>query len=188
MLEEFIKDEHSLGWELKELFDELSHKMCVNERVDEENKLHPIIHTYWSILPSFFKLYSYLLNDVKQNNEDFDFKIIFRTFGGDHKVIYDEFAEFWLGKHPIFKNAFPEENIHDIQYANWGNIIRSTNENMNIILVSGMFPHKELIEKTRSYIFDPALSKEEIKTKVLELLEVEHSSISVNSYFLIHFS
>ena len=55
---------------------------------------------YYHILPSFFELVKYLV----QNNVDF--RIVFRTFGVDVPSIAKEFNQFCEGKHPLFPLLF----------------------------------------------------------------------------------
>jgi hypothetical protein len=62
---------------------------------------------YYHILPSFFKLVSYL------HQLDVDFRIIFRTFGIDVEKVSEEFNIYCEGKHPLFpveKNPRKIEN------------------------------------------------------------------------------
>jgi hypothetical protein len=54
LLKEFIKDEDSLGWQLREIFEELMAKIEMREYIDTNHKLYPILNTHYSILPSFF--------------------------------------------------------------------------------------------------------------------------------------
>lgn len=180
LLSEFIKDENSLGWELKYYFDDLEAKMRVKETVPEDHMLYPYVNTFWSIIPGFFKLYNFLQNNVMQNNKDFSFKVIFRTLGSDHRAIYDEFREFCKGRHPFFKNKYPEDRIAEIKYENCANVIRSTTDIKDVVLISGLFPDKYVVGKTRDYIFDTSLTKEEIIERIIKLLDEEHADKSVS--------
>ena len=166
-----MRDETSEGWELKEFFDDLNEKMKIKESVDIEHLLHPYLSTHFSILPSFFKLYSYLSEEVKRESSEFDFKIIFRTFGVDHRAIYDEFSEFLHGRHPLFENLFPEEKLHEHLYGNCGNFLRNKDDRLGIVLISGMFPNKGILSGAKEFIFDHHTPKEELINSLIDELE-----------------
>jgi hypothetical protein len=57
------------------------------------------------------------LDNISSENE-FKFKIVFRTYGSDHQIIVDEFVEFLTGKHPIFQNNHPIEKPYEHEYGN----------------------------------------------------------------------
>lgn len=116
LLQEFIKDETSPGWQLKDIYEEVIKKIQRKEDIDTDHKLYPILSTHYSILPSFFKFYTHLA-DISAEH-DFKFKIIFRTYGSDHQIIFDEFVEFLQGNHPIFQNSHPVEQLFEHEYGN----------------------------------------------------------------------
>mmetsp|Transcript_2835 Transcript_2835/g.3485 ORF Transcript_2835/g.3485 Transcript_2835/m.3485 type:complete len:414 (-) Transcript_2835:15-1256(-) len=145
---EFITNEQSVGWKLKDFYSELC-RLC-------KYKDEP-----YSILPSFFRFYNDLAHKCKSEKPEVEFKIIFRTFGIDHKIIYDEFIQYLKGQHQIFKFDFPVDNPIKHVYGNCGNIFRSKEERTEIVLVSGMYPNKDLLENARETIFDKTLSKDE---------------------------
>lgn len=154
MVQHLVQDESSVGWQLKEIYDELNDKLTVKEKIDAEHVLHPYLNTHFSIIPAFFKLYSYLANEVKSKNGEFDFKIIFRTFGFDHKIIFDEFSEFLYGRHPLFENLNPEEKLFEHTHGNCGNILRSKENKLDIVLITGMHPNSKILKDIKQSIFD----------------------------------
>jgi hypothetical protein len=97
---------------------EMSDIMCKVDLVDslmqnytdfnsESNMGQMLKSGYYHILPSFFKLVSYL------HQLDVDFRIIFRTFGIDVEKVSEEFNIYCEGKHPLFpieKNPTKIEN------------------------------------------------------------------------------
>lgn len=117
MLDEFIRDENSIGWPLKDTFEELNKKIMQPKEMPVGHKLHDLLDKYYSIIPSFFRFHVYL-DSIASENTDFSYKIIFRTFGMDHKEIYDEYTEYLKGTHPLFENPFPKEKLFSQQYAN----------------------------------------------------------------------
>ena len=73
-----------------------------------ENCLVPILDSgYYHILPSFFKLISYL------HQRKCDFQIIFRTFGVDIQRVADELNSYCEGNHPLFPldDIFPSQPV-----------------------------------------------------------------------------
>ena len=123
------------------------------------------------MLPSFFKLYSALMEEWKTEGSEFEFKIIFRTFGIDHKIIYDEFIEYLNNKHPIFENKYPEDTPFVNEYENCGNFMRSKENRTDIVVVSGLYPNKELLENARDIIFNRDYSKQDKINKLIEFFQ-----------------
>ena len=123
------------------------------------------------MLPSFFKLYSSLIEQTKTDNSNFEFKIIFRTFGVDHKMIYEEFLEYLRNEHPIFENKYPEVNPFTNEFENCGNFMRSKDDRLNIVLISGIYPNKELLENARDIIFNKDLTKQDIITALIDFFK-----------------
>ena len=134
VLDDFIKDENSIGWLLKDKLDDLNRKMTVEhvtENVDDAEQ--------YKLVPSFFKV----IQTLREKGETFPkFKIVFRTFGIDHNEIYEEFADFLYGKHPYFKNEnpIPEPPTTPYPYINRGNIIRSHSKQSDIALITNLLP------------------------------------------------
>ena len=196
MLQQFMTDETSVGWKLKKQFDEITKKTLVDGEVDAGHKLHKYLKMNYSILPSFFKFYTYLANALKEEAHDeeakkvvanlfsseeskssvpskLDFKLIFRTFGSDHFAIYEEFMEFLHNKHPLFPNPNPVTDTHEHEFGNCGNFLRSTDNSSDIVLISGMFPNKAILKDVREYVFDKSLGSEELNKKVIDHLEAQ---------------
>lgn len=75
----------------------------------EESSLAPILDSgYYHILPSFFKLLSYL------HQKKCDFRIIFRTFGTDIERVAEELNTYCEGNHPLFPldEVDPTQSVH----------------------------------------------------------------------------
>lgn len=153
-LMELIKDENSVGWQLKDFLDDLCKKLTVPKKIEEDHKLYNYLKTYYCIVPSFFKMYQYMEEEANKEDPTIDFKLVFRTFGDDHKMIYDEFSEYLLGRHPLFTNPHPVTKITSAPFSNCGNILRSTADKLDIVLISGMFPNKYLAQEAKNFIFD----------------------------------
>lgn len=68
----------------------------MENHVTESNIGQILKSGYYHILPSFFKLISYL------HHLNVDFRIIFRTFGIDVEKVSEEFNIYCEGRHPLF--------------------------------------------------------------------------------------
>ena len=87
-------------------FEEIKNKLKIPENilneVNKENSIYPSFYKqlyqdgYMFIIPSFFKLLIYLINNNRL------FIIIFRTFGKDFDNVIKEYNSFCEGNHPIF--------------------------------------------------------------------------------------
>jgi hypothetical protein len=117
MLDEFIRDESSVGWPLKETFEKLNERISQKKEIPTDHELYYLLNKFYSIIPSFFKFHGYL-DSLAANDPDFSYKIIFRTFGTDHKEIYDEYTEYLKGTHPLFENSYPKERLSSEKYSN----------------------------------------------------------------------
>jgi hypothetical protein len=170
MLDQFIRDESSVGWLLKETFDEMNERISQKKEISTDHKLYPLLNKFHSIVPSFFKFHEYL-DSLTAHDPEFSYKIIFRTFGYDHKEIYDEYTEYLKGTHPLFSNSYPKEKLSSKNFANCGNILRSKDKQSDIVLISGMYPNSDLLQDTKEYIFDENLLKVVLKSKVIEHLQ-----------------
>ena len=129
------------------------------------------MNNYYSIIPSFFHLYKYLTAQKFVCGRKLEFKIIFRTFGKDHQTIHEEFEEFIIGNHPIFKNDFPPEKICEQKYSNWGNFLRSKTNKEDILLITGLCPNSELLSKISDDIFAPDKTYDEIISMIIKLFD-----------------
>ena len=136
-----------------------------------DHKLYKYLSDYYSIIPSFFKLYNYLISQKEINGRKFDFKIIFRTFGSDHQKVHEEFEEFLMGNHPLFKTDFITEDIWKQKYSNCGNFLRSTSDPLDIILIMGLCPNSVLLSKIRDEIFATGNKEDDIIKLVIENFE-----------------
>ncbi|CAI2368992.1 unnamed protein product [Moneuplotes crassus] len=182
----FFKDENSHGWQLRDYYQSLIEKMEVTQKLDEGHLLYPYLNKYYSIIPSFFKFYSYLLEENSKEDAKFKGKLIFRTFGSDHKMIYDELLAFLTGNHPFFTNEFPIEHPTDGTYSNCGNILRSTEEQLDIVLISGMFPNKKLLQDYRKDLFNKETTDEILKERLIKTFEENKFSDYSTEHLTIH--
>mmetsp|Transcript_17977 Transcript_17977/g.15897 ORF Transcript_17977/g.15897 Transcript_17977/m.15897 type:complete len:282 (+) Transcript_17977:390-1235(+) len=171
LLDNFMKDDQSYGYQLKEIFEEFLEQMRIKKPIEEGHKLCKYLDTYYSIIPAFFKFHNYLAQ--KQKEEQIEFKIIFRTFGVDHEAISNEFMEFLYNKHPIFENNYPIEEYKSEPFTQYGKIMRSLTDQEDIILIFGLKPsksHKDLFQSIRNTIFNSD-SPDSIHSSLLSLLE-----------------
>ncbi|RYH32430.1 hypothetical protein EON65_00600 [archaeon] len=85
------------GNSFKPCLETLLDSLRIPSHVDTSH--HNFLSTgYYHILPSFFELVNFLVDQ-----DDVDFRIVFRTFGQDTTVIAEEFNLFCENKHPLFK-------------------------------------------------------------------------------------
>lgn len=97
----------------KDLLDLQHHLMIPADiPINEDIKNRFYKDGYYHILPSFFHLINYLI----EQQDILDFRIIFRTFGIDIIEIAQEFNMFCEGKHPFFQPKHPLDGSQPDRY------------------------------------------------------------------------